>query len=99
MVSWNSWVSWVTTPTASRSAWPRTRRRSTPPMRTTPSVGSYSRDTRWVSVVLPAPDGPTRATSCPGRAVNETSLSTWVSSACSGCGTSSRDASEDSAPG
>ena len=37
-------------------------------MRTVPWSGSYSRDTRWVIVVLPAPDGPTSAVSCPGGA-------------------------------
>ena len=42
-----------------------TSRRSWPAIETLPSVGSYSRDTSPVIVVLPAPDGPTRATVSP----------------------------------
>src|SRR5579864_3644375 len=76
MVSWNRWASWVTTPTASCSDSWVTSRRSSPPMRTAPSLGSYSRDTRWVIVVLPAPDGPTRAVSCRAGAVKLTSCRT-----------------------
>ena len=76
IVSWNMCASWVTTPTASCSESRVTSRRSWPPMRTAPSSGSYSRDTRWVIVVLPAPDGPTSAVSCPGGAWKVTSRST-----------------------
>src|SRR5262249_7758976 len=67
---------WVTTPTASCSDSWVTSRRSNPPMRTAPSFGSYSRDTRWVIVVLPAPDGPTRAVSCRAGAAKLTSCRT-----------------------
>ena len=65
-------------------------------MRTAPWSGSYSRDTRWVIVVLPAPDGPTSAVSCPAGAVKLTSRSTgWAGSSCSGTG-SAIDSSEAS---
>ena len=41
-------------------------------------MGSWKRATRSVSVVLPAPLGPTRATVCPPRTVSDTSASTAV---------------------
>ena len=47
-------------------------------------------------MVLPAPDGPTSATSWPGSAVNETSNSTWLVGACSSTATDSSDASDTS---
>ena len=65
-------------------------------MSTAPSSGSYSLDTRWVMVVLPAPDGPTSAVSCPGGAWKVTPRSTgWALPAFSGAG-SAIDSSEAS---
>jgi hypothetical protein len=52
-----------------------------------------------VIVVLPAPDGPTSAVSCPGGAVKVTPRSTgWAAPACSGAGSAidSSEASETS---
>ena len=49
---------------------------SWPPISTAPSFGSYIRETSAVIVVLPAPDGPTSAVSCPDGASNDTSWST-----------------------
>ena len=45
-------------------------------MRIEPAVGSYRRATSEVMVVLPAPLGPTSATSVPGSTVKETPCST-----------------------
>ena len=100
MVSWNRCASWVTTPTTSCSESSVTSRMSWPPMRTAPSFGSYIRETSWVIVVLPAPDGPTSAVSLPAGAVNETSCSTpAAASVRSGClsAIDSRDARDTSA--
>ncbi len=47
-------------------------------------------------VVLPAPEGPTRATSCPGSAVKVTSNSTCWDSVVSSTATDSSEASETS---
>jgi hypothetical protein len=69
-------------------------------MRTAPSFGSYILATSWVIVVLPAPDGPTRAVSFPAGAVNEMSCSTpEAASIRSGClsAIDSREARETSA--
>ena len=99
MVSWNMWASWVTTPTASCSESRVRSPRSWPPIRTVPSWGSYSLATRWVMVVLPAPDGPTSAVSCPAGAVKLTSCSTLLPlPARSGAGSAidSSDASDTS---
>ena len=88
------WASWVTYPTVSSSDCRVTSRTSWPPTRTAPDSASYSRATRWVTVVLPAPDGPTRAIICPGSAVNEMSRSTWPLSRDSVRATDSSEASE-----
>ena len=69
-------------------------------MSTAPSFGSYMRETSWVIVVFPAPDGPTSAVSWPAGARNETSCSTpWAASARSGVFSAidSSDASDTSA--
>ena len=50
------------------------RRTSNPSIETEPESTSYSRGIRYVEVVLPPPDGPTRATSWPGAAVYEMSV-------------------------
>ena len=47
-------------------------------------------------VVFPAPDGPTRATSCPGSAVNDTSKSTGCDAVRSRTATDSSEASDTS---
>ena len=52
------------------------------------------RVTSWLIVVLPAPDGPTRATSSPGSARKETWCSTSLSGVASRLATASNDASE-----
>ena len=67
-------------------------------MRTVPDTGSYSRGTRWVIVVLPAPDGPTSAVSFPAGARKLTSRSTQVSAVRSGSAsvTCSSDGSDTS---
>ena len=99
IVSWNRCASWVTTPTTSCSESWVTSLMSNPPMRTVPSLGSYSRDTRCVIVVLPAPEGPTRAVSCLAGAVKLTSCRTPSrASVRSGAGRAmdSSDASETS---
>ena len=49
------------------------------------------------SVDLPAPEGPTRATICPGSTANETPLSTGSFTVRSRVATSSSDASDTSA--
>ncbi len=71
-------------------------RTSMPSMRTAPERTSYRRGTSWLIVVFPAPDGPTSATSSPGRAVNETSKSTWPDGDWSRMATDSSEASETS---
>ena len=76
MVSWNRWGSWLTMPMAARSDSCVRSRTSMPSTRTAPLVTSYSRGTSWESVVLPAPDGPTSATSCPGSISADTPRST-----------------------
>src|SRR5450755_3887213 len=91
------WLSWVTTPTASRTDDWVAARTSTPLMRTSPPVTSYSRDTNAEIVVLPAPEGPTSATSSPAWAVNETSYKTCVFGEVSRIATDSSEASETSA--
>ena len=68
MVSWNMWASWVTTPTASRSDCRVDVAQVVPADAHRAGVESYIRVTSWLIVVLPAPDGPTRATSCPASA-------------------------------
>src|SRR6266550_133206 len=97
MVSWNRCASWVTTPIAARSDSWVTDRTSWPPTRTDPERTSYTRGTSWLIVVLPAPEGPTSATSWPGAAVNETPCSTSWLGAWSSTATSSSEASDTSA--
>ena len=48
-------------------------------------------------VVLPAPEGPTRAISSPGSAWKVTSKRTWLRAVFSSTATDSREASETSA--
>src|SRR5580704_9827899 len=76
MESWKRWASWLTTPVAWLKLAKVTSRTSWPSMRTDPDVTSYRRDTKVERVVLPAPDGPTRAVMVPGSATNDTWLST-----------------------
>src|SRR5580704_9541685 len=70
--SWNRCGSWLTTPIASLTDCSVADRTSCPSMRTAPDVTSYRRGINDVRVVLPAPDGPTRATVLPGDAVKLT---------------------------
>ncbi len=82
-MSWNMCESCVTTPTERRSDSNEASRTSVPPMRTLPPVTSYSRATSAVIVVLPAPEGPTRATLLPAGATKSMPSSTvdppWLS--------------------
>src|SRR5215468_915532 len=64
-VSSNSMLSWLTSAMVPRSDSMVTRRRSWPSMVTRPRSGSKKRKIRLKTVVLPAPDGPTRATLAP----------------------------------
>ena len=52
------------------------------------------RVTSWLMVVLPAPDGPTRATSEPGSARKDTPRSTVVDGVASSTATDSSEASD-----
>ena len=54
-------------------------RTSTPPTSTAPELTSQNRGIRLAAVVLPPPEGPTKATVCPGSAVKETWDSAGVS--------------------
>ena len=54
------------------------------------------RGTSWLIVVLPAPDGPTRAIISPGSARNDTPCSTSCDGELSSTATSSSEASETS---
>ena len=65
-------------------------------MRTVPSSGSYSRAASAVIVVLPAPDGPTRAVSWPDGAVKLTSCKTPAAEAGRSGAGSAIDSSEAS---
>ncbi len=76
MVSWNRCASWVTTPIVSRNDCRVASRTSMPPTSTAPAVTSYTRGTSIAVVDLPAPDGPTSATICPGSTVKLTPRST-----------------------
>ena len=67
-----------TTDTLARSESSAYRRTSTPSIVTRPLTGSLNRFTSVASVVFPAPDGPTIATSSPGLAVKVTSSSTGL---------------------
>jgi hypothetical protein len=98
MVSWNRWASWVTTPTVAAREDSVASRTSIPFTRTAPSRTSYRRGTRLEMVVLPAPEGPTRATRDPGSTVKLTSSRTWwgLAGVTSGTATDSREARETS---
>ena len=85
-MSWNRCASCGTTPTTDRSDSSVRSRTSCPPIRTVPRTGSYSRGTRCVIVVLPAPDGPTSAVSFPAGTWKVTSRSTHASPGRSGAG-------------
>ena len=73
IVSWKRCGSCITKPTASRSESSVRSRTSWPSTRTVPSTASAMRGTSIAVVVLPAPDGPTIATSSPGSIVRLTS--------------------------
>ena len=96
IVSWNRCASCGTTPTTDRSDSSVRSRASCPPIRTAPRTGSYSRGTRCVIVVFPAPDGPTSAVSFPAGTWKVTFRSTHASPGRSGAGsvTGSSEASD-----
>ena len=52
---------------------------STPPKDTVPSVASQKPAISFATVLLPEPEGPTMAVTCPGAAVKLMSRSTCVS--------------------
>ena len=54
------------------STWGAMSHTSTPPTVTLPLSTSQNRGIRLAAVVLPPPEGPTRATVCPGSAVKVT---------------------------
>ena len=62
---------WKTKAIWSMSTWGSICVTSTPPTFTTPEVASQNRGIRLAAVVLPPPEGPTRATVCPGSTVKE----------------------------
>ena len=88
----------MTTPSRSRSDERVTSRRSSPPMRTAPRSGRSRRATSEVKVVLPAPEGPTRATSWPGSTVTLTPCSTSPPARRSPLAVASSEASDTSSP-
>src|SRR5664280_361478 len=94
MVSWNMWASWVTTPTVAASDSMVASRTSSPLMRIDPDRTSYRRGSNWLMVVLPAPDGPTRATNWPGSAAKVTSNSTCWETVVSSTANDSSEANE-----
>mgnify|MGYP007134845489 CR=1 FL=1 len=63
---WNTKAIW------SMSTWGSICRTSAPPTFTMPEVTSQKRGIRLAAVVLPPPEGPTRATVRPGSTVKET---------------------------
>ena len=69
MVRKKSRLSWKTTPMLARSESRVTVRISIPSMSTRPCCGSYCRSRRPMTVLLPAPVSPTRATVWPGSTV------------------------------
>ena len=95
-MSWYMCESCVTTPITSRKERWVTSRTSRPPTSTAPPVTSYIRETSDDSVVLPAPDGPTTATNCPGSTVKLTSLRTSSPVSADRVATDSSEASDTS---
>ena len=69
----NSAGSCGTMPIACRSSASRRARLSTPSSVIRPAVTSQNRGSRFASVVFPAPDGPTSATTSPGAMASDTS--------------------------
>ena len=65
-LSLNSTTSWLTKANWRRRARTSHCARGTPSSSTCPSLGATKRGSRFTSEVLPAPEGPTRATVCPG---------------------------------
>jgi len=76
----NKSASWGTAPIWRRSDLCLILRRSMPSTRIVPAVGSYSRWSSAIIVVLPAPLGPTSATTSPGCTWKSTPSSTRVPS-------------------
>ena len=68
----NTCASWPASAKVRRTSSCRSSRTSRPPMTTRPRSGSRKRRKRFVTVVLPAPLGPTSATRCPGSMVSVT---------------------------
>ena len=67
MLSLNSTTSWLTSANWRRSARIFQSRSGTPSRLMWPELGSMKRGSKLTSVVLPAPEGPTRATVSPAR--------------------------------
>src|SRR5699024_10461365 len=68
----NTWVSWLTRNTCSRTRCSPSSSRGTPPRNTVPEVGVRKPLTTAARVVFPAPLAPTRATRSPGSILTET---------------------------
>ncbi len=85
MEAWKRYVSWLTMPIASSSSTCFRSRTSSPANSTRPELTSCRRGIRYETVVLPAPDGPTKAAYWPGSMRNDTRSSVGgVSSPASG---------------
>ena len=69
--------SWGTIRTARRRSSGDASRRSTPPTRTRPAVGSASRASSFTKVVFPEPVSPTTATEAPAGSTTSIPRSTW----------------------
>ena len=69
IVSWKRIVSWMTMPIWRRRLRSWTSRMSWPSIRMAPESTSQNRGSRFISVVLPQPLGPTRAIDSPCRTV------------------------------
>ncbi len=68
----NSRLSWNTMPMVSRRLSSVACRMSWPSIATRPPVGSHSRCSRFIAVLLPAPVEPTSAITLPGCATKDT---------------------------
>ncbi len=76
----NSPTCWMTYPMCRRSSTGSAAAMSSPPSRIRPEVGSMSRFTIFIVVVLPQPDGPTSVTSSPSATSKDRSSTAVVPS-------------------
>ncbi len=71
-VSSKSTTSWNTSENAESSVSGSTVETSTPPTKIAPELTSQKREASLTAVLLPEPDAPTSAVTCPSRALNDT---------------------------